>query len=90
MDVDRTTVPGQGTVHHFLARGGARFALLTASDGDKHVLVYDDTGDEPVQIVALEPDEADQFAALLHSAPLPDRVARLERLLDTLADDRNR
>ncbi|MFF0527818.1 hypothetical protein ACFYT3_05460 [Nocardia amikacinitolerans] len=90
MDVDRTTVPGKGTVHHLLARGGARFALLTAADGDKHILVYDDTRDEPVQAVALEPDEADQFAELLHSAPIPDRVARLERLLDRLAEDRSR
>jgi K+/H+ antiporter YhaU regulatory subunit KhtT len=90
MDVDRTTVPGKGTVHHFLARGGARFALLTVSDGDKYILVYDDTRDEPIQAVALEPDEADQFAELLRSTPIPDRVARLERLLDRLANERSR
>ncbi|WP_280232878.1 hypothetical protein [Nocardia cyriacigeorgica] len=90
MDVDRTTVPGKGTVHHLLTRSGARFALVAGSDGSKHVLVYDTVRDEPVQSIALEPDEADQFAELLHSAPIPDRVARLERLMDQLTGERSR
>jgi TrkA domain protein len=90
MDVDRSTVPGRGTVHHLLARSGDRFALVTGTDGGKHILVYHTTRDEPVQSIALASDEADQLAELLHSAPLPDRVARLERLMDQLTGDRNR
>lgn len=87
MHIDRSTVPGQGTVHHLRTRNGDRFALVTRADGGKHILVYHGAGDEPVQSVALAADEADQFADLLHSAPLPDRVARLERLVDRLAGD---
>lgn len=90
MHIDRSTVPGQGTVHHLLTRSGDRFALVTGADGGKHILVYHATGDEPVHSVALGTDEADQFADLLHSAPLPDRVARLERLVDRLTGERSR
>lgn len=90
MDIDRSTVPGRGTVHHLLTRAGDRFALVTAADGGKHILVYHTTGDEPVQSIELASDEADQFAELLHTASLPDRVARLERLMDQLTGDRNR
>ncbi|MFD4407427.1 hypothetical protein ACFWPH_32135 [Nocardia sp. NPDC058499] len=90
MHIDRSTVPGQGTVHHLRTRSGDRFALVTGADGGKHILVYHGAGDEPVQSVALGTDEADQFADLLHSAPLPDRVARLERLVDRLTGDRFR
>ncbi|MFI1461347.1 hypothetical protein [Nocardia carnea] len=90
MYIDRSTVPGQGTVHHLQTRSGDRFALVTAADGGKQILVYHGAGDEPVQSVALGTDEADQFADLLHSAPLPDRVARLERLVDQLTGDGSR
>ncbi|NKY57250.1 hypothetical protein [Nocardia flavorosea] len=87
MYIDRSTVPGQGTVHHLRTRSGDRFALVTAADGAKHILVYHGAEDAPIQSVALDTDEADQFADLLHSAPLPDRVARLERLVDQLTGD---
>ncbi|GGL06845.1 hypothetical protein [Nocardia jinanensis] len=90
MDIDRGTVPGQGTVHHLLTRSGDRFALVTGTDGAKHIHVYRTARDEPVQSIALGPDEADQLAELLHSSPLPDRVARLERLMGQLAGDRLR
>ncbi|NKY36905.1 hypothetical protein HGA13_28115 [Nocardia speluncae] len=87
MHIDRSTIPGQGAVHHLRTRSGDRFALVTSADGGKNILVYHGDGDEPVQSVALGTDEADQFADLLHSAPLPDRVARLERLVDRLTGD---
>ncbi|WP_280422545.1 hypothetical protein [Nocardia carnea] len=90
MYIDRSTVPGQGTVHHLRTRNGDRFALVTGADGAKRILVYHGAGDEPIHSVALGTDEADQFADLLHSAPLPDRVARLERLVDRLTGDRSR
>ncbi|MBF6079743.1 hypothetical protein IU485_00020 [Nocardia cyriacigeorgica] len=90
MDVDRTTVPGQGTVHHLLTRSGSRFALVAGSDGSKQVLVYDRGGDEPARTISLDADEADQLADLLHSAPIPDRIARLERLMDQFTGERSR
>ncbi|MBF6455254.1 hypothetical protein [Nocardia cyriacigeorgica] len=91
MDIDRATVPGKGVVHHFRTRAGARFALLATGNGDKQLLVYGDPPrDEPLRAIVLESDEADCLAELLHSAPLPDRVARLERCLDQLIDERGR
>ncbi|NUS94193.1 MAG: hypothetical protein HOQ36_17610 [Nocardia sp.] len=90
MEIDRGTVPGQGTVHHLLTRSGDRFALVTGTDGTKHIHVYRTARDEPVHSIALGRDEADQLAELLHSSPLPDRVARLERLMDRLTGDRSR
>ncbi|WP_040841615.1 hypothetical protein [Nocardia brevicatena] len=90
MDIDRRTVPGRGVLHHFRTRAGGRFALFTTGNR-KQLFVYDgQPRDEPSQTIALEPDEADQVAELLYSAPLRDRVTRLERRLDRLLDRRGR
>ncbi|MGV9740134.1 hypothetical protein [Nocardia farcinica] len=89
MEVDRVTVPGTGVLHHLRTRAGVRFALLTRGD-DRQLLVYDQQWpDEPAQTITLAPDEADQLADLLHSAPLPDRVARLERRMSRLLAERD-
>lgn len=90
MDIDRRTVPGRGVLHHFRTRAGGRFALFTTGN-HKRLFVYGEPPrDEPSQTIALEPDEADQVAELLYSAPLRDRVTRLERRLDRLLDERGR
>ncbi|GAA5059692.1 hypothetical protein [Nocardia callitridis] len=90
MEINRTTVPGTAEVHHLLARGGARLAVVTARDGDKQILVYDRGHDEPSRTIVLEQDEADQLAQILHSAPMSDRVARLERRVHQLAGEGSR
>ncbi|WP_255222358.1 hypothetical protein [Nocardia otitidiscaviarum] len=41
-----------------------------------------------MQTLTLEPDEADRLAELLHSAPIRDRVAELERRIDELSGER--
>ncbi|AHH19700.1 hypothetical protein NONO_c49160 [Nocardia nova SH22a] len=85
MEVERTTVPGHGTLHHCHTRGGVRFALLSDAAGNKRLLVFGAGGtDEPAHCIGLEADEADQVADLLLSSPLPDRIARVERRLDRL------
>ena len=89
MDIDRSSVPGHGSVHHLRTRGGDRFALLIGTDERRHLLVYDVGRDEPTHSIPLDLDEADQLAELLHSAALSDRVARLERLINRVAGDRN-
>ncbi|MFB7874797.1 MULTISPECIES: hypothetical protein [unclassified Nocardia] len=88
MDIDRTTIPGAGVLHSFRTRGGARFALLTESAGARRLLGYTAGSDEPTVDIALEPDEADQVAELMHSSPLGDRLARLEQRLDLLTGKR--
>ncbi|MEV6280124.1 hypothetical protein [Nocardia sp. NPDC051832] len=87
MQVDRTTIPGLGVVHHLRTRGDARFAIRTAAGGRKHLLIYGDA-DEPAMEIALDPDEADECAQLLHSTSITDRVARLERRLAELTHGR--
>ncbi|UVS78527.1 hypothetical protein [Actinokineospora sp. UTMC 2448] len=83
MQVSHTTVPGTGKVHHFLARGGRRLAVVTGPGTRRSLVVYD-RGDEPALTVDLEADEADQVADTLRSKPLVDRVAALERRLAAL------
>jgi TrkA domain protein len=83
MQVSHSTVPGTGTIHHFLARGGKRFAVVVGPGTRRGLLVYD-SGDEPAYSVELEADEADQVADTLHSRPLADRVAALERQVAAL------
>ncbi len=88
MDIDRTTIPGAGVLHSFRTRRGIRFALLTESTGARRLLAYAGESDEPAIDIALEPDEADQVAELMHSRPLGERLARLERRLDLLTGQR--
>lgn len=85
MDITRTTVPGVGVVNHFLTRGGQRFGVLLDRTGRRSLLLYGpDDPDVPAQRIALDDDEADQVAEVLHSAPLADRLANLERRLAEL------
>ncbi|KUI27451.1 hypothetical protein [Mycobacterium sp. GA-2829] len=88
MHIDRTTVPGSGTLHHIVTRGGIRLAVLVGRDGDRQVFVYDDAKDEPATEVLLAPDEADGLAEILHSRPIADRVRTLERRVDALIGER--
>ena len=84
MQVSHSTVPGTGTIHHFLANSGGRLAVIVGPGTRRGLLVYD-SGDEPAYSVELEADEADKVAETLHSRPLADRVAALERQVAALA-----
>jgi TrkA domain protein len=92
MDITRTTVPGVGIMHHCVSRDGAHFGVLTQRSGDRRLLVYGPTTadstvlDEPLASIRLEVDEADQVADLLHSRPIPDRMAELERRVTQMAE----
>lgn len=60
-------------------RGGHLY-LLVDPRGPRHMLCYDDSDLEvPARAIALAPDEADQVAEILHSQPIADRLASLER-----------
>jgi TrkA domain protein len=77
------TVPGTGTLHHRMTRGGQRLAVL-ARGGERTLFVYG-AGDTPLQTIVMERDESDHLAELLHSSSVPDRLAALERRLADLA-----
>ncbi|WP_043618811.1 hypothetical protein [Nonomuraea candida] len=86
MDVTRTTVPGRGTLHHLVTRRGQRFGVLV-EDGGRRLLVHDPAEpDAPALGIPLDQDEADQVADLLHSRPVPDRLAELERRVREIAE----
>lgn len=81
MDINRTTVPGVGTVHHLTTRDGQRFGVLVGRE-TRTVFVFGAADpDTPAQTIALAQDEADLLAELLHSRPTADRLADLERRL---------
>ncbi|MEV0197200.1 hypothetical protein [Nonomuraea sp. NPDC050691] len=87
MDVTHTTVPGVGTVHHCDTRQGDHLAVIVSGAGRRSLLFYDRADpDTPAHTVELEQREADQLAELLHSRPLADRLASVERRLATLFD----
>ena len=86
MDTTHSTVPGVGVLHDCLTRDGQLFRILVARPGRREIFVYDSA--EPDRVVArivLEEDEADQVAELLHSQPITDRIAELERRVAQLA-----
>lgn len=77
MQITHATVPGVGVMHDISTRDGQQFRLLVEQTGIQ-LFVYGGE-DEPVTTVTLERDEADAVADLLHSTPIPDRMAELER-----------
>lgn len=79
METIRNTVPGVGTIHHFTTRGGQQFGVLVEGDKTSIVAYGAADPDVPAQIIALEQDESDLLAQILHSRPITDRLADLER-----------
>ncbi|TDC88446.1 hypothetical protein [Actinomadura sp. 7K507] len=85
MQIKHSTVPGNGTLHHIVTRGGGRFGILVDAAQRRHFFVYDSAdADEPSERFVLDPDEADQLADLLHHRSVEDRLTALERRLTDL------
>jgi TrkA domain protein len=94
MEITRTTVPGVGSVHHCTTRSGAHFGVLVDRSGDRQLFLYRSSAadesavsGEPLVTIALENDEADHLANILHSRPIPDRMAELERRFAQIAEN---
>ncbi|MEU8173658.1 hypothetical protein AB0C14_12335 [Microbispora hainanensis] len=81
MDVTRATLPGAATVvHQCVTRDGQRFGVLVDKAGGRRLLLYGSREpDTPLQVITLDQREADQLADILHSRPVLDRLAHLER-----------
>ena len=86
MEVTLTTVPGVGVLHECTTRNGDQFAILVDHSDRRNLIVRDrSASDEPVTTILLEHDEADEVADMLHTRPIPDRLADLERRLTEIA-----
>jgi TrkA domain protein len=91
MRIDRTIVAGNGVLHHIVPRRGGRFGVLVDADHTRHLFTYEESDlDLPAQAIMLEPEEADQVAAILHTEPIADRVLELERQIRELIRERSR
>ncbi len=89
METTHSTVPGAGVLHDCQTRDGQQFRILIARRGRCELFIYDAAEpDRAVARIVLEEDEADQVAELLHSQPITDRIAELERRVDQLAGSR--
>lgn len=83
MKITQSTVPGGGVLHEIVSRGGEAFRILVEPNGDRVIVIEDpDDPDQALVEILLESDEADAIADILHSAPIVDRVASLERRLE--------
>lgn len=96
MDITRTSVSGVGTMHDCVTRRGAHFRVLEKLSGTRTFYAYGPTAaesqpgpDEQFVAIDLDEDEADILANLLHSRPLSDRVAHLERLVTEITGEEN-
>ncbi|KQV06811.1 hypothetical protein [Leifsonia sp. Root112D2] len=87
MDITQTTVPGAGVLHDCITRDGQHFRILVDRSGQRELYVYGPTGSEPVATIVLQADEADLVGAIIHSRPLTNRMAELERRVADLAGD---
>jgi len=89
MQITQSTVLGGGVLHDILARDGGRFRILIEPSGERVVMIEDPADSDRVVIeLRLESDEADAIADILHSSPILDRVASLERRLSEHLDQR--
>ncbi|GAB3045682.1 hypothetical protein GCM10027052_30220 [Parafrigoribacterium mesophilum] len=86
MEITHTSVPGAGMMHHCVTRSGEHFGVLEEPSGSRKLFIYgpltgqdSSISDEHLATIDLDEDEADQVANMLHSRPIPDRLADLER-----------
>ncbi|AXB42815.1 hypothetical protein [Amycolatopsis albispora] len=85
METDSHRLPGHRMVHHFRTRSGERLAVLHAGSG-RSLLVYGTADpDAPERSIALDGDEADHLAELLHGEGIRERLDRIERRIEELA-----
>ncbi len=96
MEITRSSVSGVGTMHDCITRSGAHFRVLEEASGRRTIYVYGSAdarevaaSDEELVTIDLDEDEADILANLLHSRPIPDRVAHLERRISELTGEEN-
>lgn len=96
MEITRSTVSGVGTMHDCITGSGAHFRVLEERSGSRTLYFYEAPDassvshtDSPLVTIDLDENEADQLANLLHSRPIPDRVADLERQLEELRGETN-
>lgn len=96
MEITRTSVSGVGTMHDCVTRSGEHFRVLEEASGSRRIYVYGPAeprdiaaSDEELVTITLDEDEADILANLLHSRPIPDRVAHLERRISELTGEEN-
>lgn len=85
MEITQITVPGAGTLHDARSRTGGRFRILIKAEGGRDLYLYPSADSGDVVSIELDGDEADLVADLLHSKPIPDRMADLERRVSELA-----
>jgi K+/H+ antiporter YhaU regulatory subunit KhtT len=89
MRIDRTTVAGNGVLHHIAPRRGGRFDLLVDTDNTRQLFTYEECDpDVPARAIILEPDEADQVAEILHDNTIGNRLLALERRMRELIEER--
>ncbi|HWM34784.1 MAG TPA: hypothetical protein VNR36_11155 [Pseudolysinimonas sp.] len=79
MEITQTTVPGAGKLHDIVTRAGRRLRILVENGGGREAYLYPHGDEGAVISLALEPDEADAIAGILHSRPVPARLRDLER-----------
>lgn len=85
MQITQTTVRGAGTLHDALARSGSLVRIFVKRGGGRELSVYPTPDSADRVTFELDEDEADLVADLLHSKPIPDRIAELERQMSELA-----
>ncbi|QFU90386.1 hypothetical protein [Amycolatopsis sp. YIM 10] len=85
METESHRLPGHRRVHHVRTRSGEHLAVLHSGAGRSLLLYGTDDPDTPERSIALDGDEADRIAELLHAEPIRDRLDDLERRLDGLA-----
>ena len=89
MQITQSTVIGGGVLHDIMPRDGERFRVLVEPTGERKLMIEDpDDPDRAFIEIVLESDEADAVADILHSSPIIDRVASLERRLTEHLDQR--
>ena len=78
MDIEETRLPGIGLRHDFALRGGQHMGVVSQTNGDRELFLYDRVDPDACRAVLhLKADEAATVAELLGAPRVTERLARL-------------
>ncbi len=88
MDIEETRLPGIGLRHDFVLRGGQHVGVVSQSNGDRELFLYDRVDPDACRaVVRMKAEEATTVAELLGAPRVTERLARLRDQVEGISTE---
>ena len=88
MDIEETRLPGIGLRHDFVVRSGQHIGVVSQTNGDRELFLYDRADPDACRAVLhLKPEEAATVAEFLGAPRVTERLARLRDQVEGIATE---